>query len=115
MASASTLFHLMGALRRAAGRVFLTFILTLVIVGGLTEALHYFLSGPNGTLTHIVAAALGIGWAIALSLFVLVFEVVKGLVTSVGEAAKNVEHQLGEAGKMVGGVVESVEHKAEGR
>lgn len=114
MASASTLFHLGGALRRAAGRVFLTFFLVLIIVAGLTEGLHYVLAGPPGLLTHIVSAALGLGWAFAISLFVLVFEVVKGLVTGVRDAAKDVERQVGDAGKIIGGVVESVEHKATG-
>lgn len=116
MASASTIVHLLGALRRAAGRVILTFLLTLIVVAGIAEAVLYFLFNQTFHLgSHILSAALGVGWAIALSLLVLVVEVVRGLVKGVGDAAKDVEAQIGDAGKLVGGVVQSVEHKIEGR
>ncbi|HEV7129508.1 MAG TPA: hypothetical protein VGN32_18885 [Ktedonobacterales bacterium] len=112
--SASTLYHLGGALRRAAGRVFLTFILVLILVAAASEATLYFLFNQHFYLgSHILSAALGIGWAFAISLFVLVFEVVKGLVTGVKDAAKDVEKQVGDASKIVGGVVESVEGRFE--
>jgi hypothetical protein len=115
MGSVSTAMHLLSALRRAAGRVFIAFILTLVIVGALSEGLHYVLtpSHQNGVLTHIVSAALAVGWALAISLLVLVGEVIRGLVTGVRDAAKDVEHEVADAGSLVTGVVHSLEGKNE--
>jgi hypothetical protein len=111
MTSVSAAYHLLGALRRAAGRVFLTFFLTLIVVGGATELVHYLVSPPNGVLTHIVAAALGVGWAIALSLLVLVGEVIRGLVTGVRDAAKDVEKEAASVGQFVQGVAGTIDHK----
>lgn len=115
MGSVNTAMHLLGALRRAAGRVFITFFLTLIVVGALSEGLHYALtpSHQNGLLTHIVSAALAVGWAIAVSLLVLVGEVIRGLVTGVRDAAKDVEHEVSQAGGLVSGVVHSMEGKHE--
>lgn len=115
MGSVSTAVHLLGALRRAAGRVFMAFLLTLIVVGGLSEGVHYALtpSHQNGLLTHIVSAALAVGWAIAISLLVLVGEVIRGLVSGVRETAKDVEHEVGQAGGLVSGVVHSLEGKHE--
>lgn len=107
--TASTAFHLLGALRRAAGRVILMFFLTLIVVGGLAEGVHFLLAGSNGTLTHILSAALAVGWAIAVSLLVLVGEVVRGLISGVREGVKDVEREVGDAGKLVGNVVQSIE------
>jgi hypothetical protein len=115
MASVNTMFHLMGALRRAAGRVFLAFFLTLIIVAALAEGLHYILTNPhyNGTLTHIVAALLAVGWAIAVSLIVLIGEVIRGLVTGVKDTVKDVEKEVGDAGQLVQGAIRSVEGKGQ--
>lgn len=112
--TASTAVHLLGALRRAAGRVILTFFLTLIIVGAASEIAGYFVLGQKvEVITHILSAALAVGWAIAISLLVLVGEVVRGLVTGVRDAAKDVEKQVGDAGKLVGGVIQSVEGRVE--
>lgn len=113
--TASTIVHLLGALRRAAGRVILTFFVTLIIVGLLCEGGHYFFSPThsNGLLTHILSAVLAVGWAIAVSLLVLVGEVIRGLVSGVREGVKDVEKQVGDAGKLVGGVLSSVEGHVE--
>lgn len=108
--SVSATFHLLGALRRAAGRVFLTFFLTLIVVGGATEVAHYFIAGSNGLFTHILAAALGVGWAIALSLLVLVGEVIRGLVTGVKDTVKDVEKEAAGVGQFVQGVAGTIEH-----
>ena len=105
----------MGALRRAAGKVFLAFFLTLIIVGGLCEGGHLLFSSThsNGLLTHILSAVLAVGWAIAVSLIVLVGEVVRGVIAGVRDASKDVEKQVGDAGKLVSGVISSVEHRGD--
>ncbi|HEV2239290.1 MAG TPA: hypothetical protein VGR57_21720 [Ktedonobacterales bacterium] len=110
--SVSTMFHLGAALRRAAGRVFITFFLTGIIVAGATEVVGYILTNQHFELwTHIAAGVLGVGWAIALSLLVLVGEIVRGLVTGVRDAGKEVEKEVKDAGGLLGGVINSVEGK----
>jgi hypothetical protein len=111
MASFSAAYHILGALRRAAGRVLLTFLLTLIIAGGGTELAHYLIAPPNGLYTHILAALMGVGWAIALSLLVLVGEVVRGLVQGVKDTVKDAEKEVGEVGSFVKGVAGSLEHR----
>ncbi len=113
MGQITAIGHLLRALRRAAGRVIVTFLLTLVVVLGLSEALHYFVAGNNGVLTHIVSSLMAVGWAIAVSLLVLVFEVIKGLVESARDVARDVGREVGDAGQLVQGVVQSVEHHGE--
>jgi hypothetical protein len=109
--SVSTMFHLGSALKRAFGRVIITFFLTGIIVAGATEAVGYFMTGKFELLTHIAAGVLGVGWAIALSLLVLVGEVIRGLVTAARDAAKDVEKEVQGAGSLIGGVINSVEGK----
>lgn len=111
MGPATALFHLARALRRAAGRVFLAFFLTLIIVAAASEGLHFVVVGSNGTFTHVASALLAVGWAVAISLFVLVVEVVRGLVAGARDAVQDVEREVGDAGKLVGGVVQSVERR----
>lgn len=115
MGSASTLFHLAGALRRAIGRVFIMFVLTLLIVGGASEAAFYVIRNNHAPdlLAHVVSAFVAIGWAIAVSLIVLVGEIIRGLVTGAKDAVKDVEKDVGDVGSFVGGVVQSVEHRGE--
>ncbi|HEY7781198.1 MAG TPA: hypothetical protein VIC85_13380 [Ktedonobacterales bacterium] len=112
MGQATALFHLMGALRRAAGRVFLAFVLTLIIVGGGTIVAYVVLRGGSftNTFVDIAAAFIGVGWAIAVSLLVLVFEVIRGLVAGVRDAAKDAQSEIHDAGKLVEGVAHSIEH-----
>lgn len=110
--SVSTMFHLGAALKRAAGRVFITFFLTGIIVAGATEVVGYILTNQHFELwTHIAAGVLGVGWAIAISLMVLVGEIVHGLVTGVRDAGKEVEKEVKDAGGLLGGVINSVEGK----
>jgi hypothetical protein len=113
MGQASALFHLARALRRAAGRVFLAFLLTLIIVAALSEGLFYALNTPHqfSVLGHVVSALMAVGWAVAVSLFVLAAEVVRGLVEGARDAARDVERQVGDAGQLVRGAVESIEHR----
>jgi hypothetical protein len=113
MGQISAIGHLLGALRRAAGRVFITFLLTLVVVAALSEGIHYVLARNNGVLTHVVSALMAVGWAIAVSLLVLVFEVIKGLVEGARDVARDVEREVGQAGQLVQGAVQSAEHHGE--
>jgi hypothetical protein len=109
--SVSTMFHLGSALKRAAGRVFITFFLTGIIAAAATEGVGYYLTGKFELLTHVAAGVLAVGWAIALSLLVLVGEIIRGLVTGVRDASKEVEKEVQGAGSLIGGVINSVEGK----
>jgi hypothetical protein len=114
MTSAVTFVHLLGALRRAAGRVFLSFLITLIVVAAATEGIYFLVTTPHridNPLTHILAALMAVGWAVAVSLLVLVGEIVRGLVSGVRDTVKDVEKEVGEAGSLVGGVIQSVEGK----
>jgi hypothetical protein len=114
MGQATALVHLARALRRAAGRVFLSFLLTLVIVAAVSEGLFYFLLNSShqfSVLGHVVSALMAVGWAVAVSLFVLAVEVVRGLVEGARDAARDVEREVGEAGRLVQGAVQSVERR----
>jgi hypothetical protein len=109
--SVSTMVHLTSALRRAFGRVFITFFLTGIITAAATEVVGYIITGKFEVLTHIAAGVLAVGWAIALSLLVLVGEVVRGLVTAARDATSEVEKEVKDAGGLLGGVINSVEGK----
>jgi hypothetical protein len=105
MASLSVAGHLLKALGRAVGRVVLTFLVTLIVVGGGYALLHLALS-PTHTdtlATYLVAAALGVGWAIALSLLVLTGEVIKVAIEGVRDAAKGAEQAAGDVVRTVEG------------
>jgi hypothetical protein len=108
--SVSTIFHLGAALRRAAGRVFASFFLTGIIIAAVVEAIGFFVANQTfNPITHVVAAVMGVGWAVAVSLLVLVGEIIRGLVTGVKDVAKDVEKEAQDAGGLVGGVINSVE------
>ena len=110
--SVSTVFHLGAALRRAFGRVVITFFLTGIIFAAATEVVGYILANQHFELwTHIAAGVLGVGWAIALSLLVLVGEIVRGLVTGVRDAGREVEKEVKDAGGLLGGAIQSDEGK----
>ena len=112
MASLSASYHFFQALRRAAGRVLLTFLITLIVVGGGT-ALVYALLAPHGidVLGYILAAVLGVGWAVALSLIVLVGEIVRGLVAGVKDTVQDVKKEVGDVGSLVSGLGEHRDKK----
>jgi hypothetical protein len=113
MGEAHALFHLAGAMRRAAGRVILSFLGTaVVIVAGGEGAYVATHSGHiGGTLFDVAIAFVAIGWAIAVSLFVLVFEVVKGLVAGVRDTARDVSREVGDVGSFARGVAQTIEDR----
>jgi hypothetical protein len=111
MTSLSATYHFLTALRRAAGRVFLTFVISLVVFGGGYELVHYIITGKSPTVfTDVLAAVLGVGWAIALSLVVLVGEIIRGLVAGVKDTVKDVEKEVGDVGRFAEGVAGTIEH-----
>jgi hypothetical protein len=93
----------MKALGRAIGRVLLTFVVTLVVVGGGYALLHLVLAAKDTTGTYIVAAALGVGWALAVSMMVLMGEVIKVAVEAARDATKDVEHAAGDVVRTIEG------------
>ncbi|HEV2404627.1 MAG TPA: hypothetical protein VGR88_04205 [Ktedonobacterales bacterium] len=112
MVSASTAFHLLGALRRAIGKVFMWFFLLLIVGAGASEIVGYAVGGHHlHLLTHIAAAAVGLTLGYAAALTVLVGEVIKVLVGTVHSAEKEVKTELGMGGKLVNSLVDGIEHK----
>jgi hypothetical protein len=116
MATAGTLFHLLGALRRAIGRVFLWFFLVLIVSGVAVEVIAYFASG-HPTLSHyspsmwtnIAAIGLGLAFAYAAALTVIVGEVVRFLVSSIQTAGREIRSDIAAPEKLVGAVVQGIE------
>lgn len=111
MVNASAAFHLLGALRRAIGKVFLWFFLMLIVGGGASEVVGYFVGGQHvHVLTHIAAAAIGLTLGYAAALTVLVGEVIRFLVGTARTAEKEVKTELSAGGKLVNAIVDGVEH-----
>jgi hypothetical protein len=117
MATASTLFHLLGALRRAIGRVILWFFLTLIVSGIIVEVIAYFGAGHpalgsySPTIwTNIAAVGLGLAFAYAASLTVIVGEVIHFLVASVQTAEREIKTEVAAPAKLLGAVAQSIEN-----
>jgi len=113
MQAASTMFHLLGALRRAIGRVFLIFFLFLIVAGGITEGVGYSTSNPHALtpLTHITAAVIGLALGYAAALTVLVGEAIRAMVSAIQTVEKDVKGELSGGAK----ILETVVHTIEGR
>jgi len=113
MQAASTMFHLLGALRRAIGRVFLVFFLFLIVAGGITEGVAFVASGEHAPvlLTHITAAVIGLSLGYAAALTVLVGEAIRALVSAIQTVEKDVKGELSGGAK----ILETVVHTIEGR
>jgi hypothetical protein len=108
------LSHLLGAARRAVGRVLLTFFLSLILTVIVVEVVGFSVSGGHfALLTHIAAAIVGVVLAYAIGLTVLVGEVIHGLVSSVETVEKDVRSEMGSAGKLAEGVIQGVEQRIE--
>ncbi len=115
MHTASTAFHLLGALRRAIGRVVLWFFLPLLLSVIAVEAIGYFVAGHPATyhptlLTHIAAAVLGLALGYAAALTVLVGEVVRFFVEALKSAESDLKNEVSGGAKLMGSVVQSVEN-----
>lgn len=114
MVAAGTVFHLLGALRRAIGRVFLWFFLLLIVGAAGTEVAAYFVLGhpasytPAG-LTHVVAVAIGLVLGYAAALTVLVGEVIHFMVASVHTAEREIKAEVAAPAKIIGAIAQGVE------
>lgn len=112
MQAASTMFHLLGALRRAIGRVLLWFFLTGIIAAAIVEGVGYVAAGQKvATLTHVAAIALGVVLAYAAALTVLVGEVVRFAVSSAQKAEHELKGEVGGAAKFLEAAVQTVENR----
>lgn len=102
--------HLLGGLRRAIGRIVLWFLIFGLIGAAIVEGAAFFgTKGGPTTITHIIAAAIGLTLAYAAGLTVLMVEVIRFLVGAVKEAEKTVEGEMGNLGGIVGEVGKAIE------
>jgi uncharacterized membrane protein len=113
MLAAGTVVHLLGALRRAIGRVILWFFLLLIVGGGVTELVAYFAVGRPSPyaptpLAHITAAIIGLALGYAAALTVLVGEVIHFLVSSIRSAENEIKAEIGAPGKLIGAITQGV-------
>lgn len=116
MQAASTMFHLLGALRRAIGRVIIWFFLTGIVAAAIVEGVGYFADGhPNpyhpALLTHIAAIIAGVVLAYAAALTVLVGEVVRFVVGSAEKAEREIKGEVSGAAKFLDAAVQTVENR----
>jgi hypothetical protein len=118
MQAAGTVFHLLGALRRAIGRVFLWFFLVLVVAVAAVEIVGYVVAGHPApaqyhpvVLTHVAAAVVGLSLAYAAALTVLVGEVVRFVITETRTAEREVKSELSGGAHVVESVVKTLENR----
>src|SRR5258708_32400136 len=107
MVAAGTVVHLLSALRRAIGRVFLWFFLLLIVGGGATELVAYFAAGRPSPyaptlLVHITAAIIGLVLGYAAALTVLVGGGIHFLLSSIGAAENEVKSEIAVPGQLIG-------------
>ncbi len=117
MATASTLVHLLGALRRAVGRVILWFFFVFIIAGVAVEVVAYFAAGHPSlsqyaptVWTNVAAIGLGLAFAYAAALTVIVGEVIRFLIASVQTAEKEIRAEVAAPAKLMGAVVQGIEN-----
>lgn len=113
MQAAGTVFHLLGALRRAIGRVILWFFLTGIVAAAVVEIVGYIASGQKapGVLTNVVAAVIGLSLAYSAALTVLVGEVIRFIVGSATKAEQDVKADLSGGAKFLDAALQTVEHR----
>ncbi len=111
MSVTSTLFHLLGALRRAIGRVVLVFFLFLIISAAIVEALAYFTLHHNNPPEHIAAAIIGVVVGYAAALTVLVGEAIHLLVEAIQTVEKDVQSEVSGGVKILDQVIKTIEGK----
>lgn len=111
MKSASIAFHVLGALRRAIGRVILWFFVLLIVAAITVEIVGYIAAGQHiVTLTHVAAAIMGVILGYAAALTVLVGEVVRFFVKTLRDAEQELKGEIGAGAKIVDTVIEGVEN-----
>jgi len=116
MQAAGTLFHLLGALRRAIGRVILWFFLTGVLSAIVVEVVAYVADPQKsnyspGALTDVTAAVIGISLAYSAALTVLVGEVIRFIVGSAQKAERDVKADFSGGAKILDAALQAVENR----
>ena len=109
MSVTSTLFHLLGALRRAIGRVLVVFLLFLIISAAIVEALAYFTLHHNGLPEHVAAAVIGVVVGYAAALTVLVGEAIRLLIEAIQTVEKDVQSEVSGGVKILDTVIKTIE------
>jgi len=111
MPVASTAFHVIGVLGRAAGKVFLWFIGLLVVAGGAVEGI----AAANHTtslFTHIAAAAVGLLAGYAAAITVILGEAIRFLIRTIQTIERELRGVEGEGGKILERVAQEVSGRA---
>ncbi|MGO8947223.1 MAG: hypothetical protein ACLQUY_06075 [Ktedonobacterales bacterium] len=117
MPATSTLFHLLGALRRAIARVILYGLLFLIIGIALIEVLAYIVGRSSSgaytpaLITHITAAITGIVLGYAAVLTVIATEAIRAFIDAIRDVEKGVTSDVGGGAKILDRVVQYIEHK----
>ena len=114
MNAASSLFHFLGALRRAIGRVILFALLFFIIGVALIEGLAFIIGSRPYTpalITHITAAIAGIILAYAAALTVLASEAIRALVDAIRDVEGGVKAEVGDGVKIFDRVISLIEGK----
>lgn len=116
MQAAGTLFHLLGALRRAIWRVILWFFLTGVISVVVVEVVAFAADSQKtnyhpGVLTNIAAAVIGVALAYSAALTVLVGEVIRFIIGSAEKAEKEVKSELSGGARLLDAAFQAVENR----
>ncbi len=121
MLQVETIFrHLLGTVGKMFRRIATSFLVTFVIAAGLTEAVSALLNStfPPPTLTHVVAAIIGFGWALVVSLAVAIEEGLRSfvvLIEEVGKATEKAAEALGKGALKEGEqLLHGMEHAAQG-
>lgn len=107
MPVASTAFHVLGVLGRAAGKVFLWFFGLLVAAGGAVEGIAAA-NHTTSVLTHIAAAAVGLLAGYAAAITVVLSEAIRFLVRTIQTVEKELRGVEGEGGKILERVAQEV-------
>jgi hypothetical protein len=109
--SGSILSHVLGALRRAIGRIVLWFLIGFIVAGAIVEgalfaATHGF---PVWGIITAVVAGLLLGYAASLT--VLVIEVVRFFVQTLKDLERDVRGEFSGGARVVEGIVENIEKR----
>jgi hypothetical protein len=112
MNAATSLFHLVGALRRAIARVILFGVLFFIIGIGLIEGLAFIVAShpyQPALITHITAVIAGIILAYAAALTVLASEAIQALLAAIKDVEGGVKTELGDGVKIFDRVIHLIE------
>ena len=115
---ASTAFHLLGALRRAIGRVLLFFVIFLIVGGAIMEVLLWVAAGSPSlssyhptAVAHVASALLGVAFGYAAAMTVLVSEAIRFLIDAIQTVERDVKGELTGGAKILDAVVHSIEQR----